>query len=174
MPQMPAAKDIRTARCTIGDRAAFLRDLQAIAAEHETHIICFNADVIAGRIHAAVAVSRAFRAFQEGMAISNTLEMEALLFASGSRQCTIAAGFGVHAGKNRLFVCCFPLRKAVWAALESVLQFTAENWDVVSPKKRKILMRTFAISPEEIAAAGGNHRIIDLVLERVALLQVMR
>ena len=35
-------------------------------------------------------------------------------------------------------------------------------------------MKTFAISPEEIAAAGGDERIVDLVLERVALLQVMR
>jgi len=174
MSQMPVAYNIRAARCTIHDRAAFLRDLQAIAAGYDTHIICFNADVIAGRAHAAMAVALAVRAFQEGAAISNTLEMEALLFASGSRQCSIAAAFGVHEGENRLFVCCFPAREPIWAALVPLLQFTDENWDVVDPKKRAILMMMFMISPEEIAAAGRDDRIVDLVLERVALLQFMR
>jgi KEOPS complex subunit Cgi121 len=168
------ARDIRAARCIVHDRAAFLRDLQAIAADYDTHIICFNADVIAGRVHAAAAVARAVRAFQEGAAISNTLEMESLLYASGSRQCSIAAAFGIHKGENRLFVCCFPARKPIWAVLEPILQFTDENWDVINLKKRTILMKTFTISPEEIGAAGGDDRIVDLVLERVALLHVMR
>jgi KEOPS complex subunit Cgi121 len=171
---MPVAEDIRTARCTINDRAAFLRDLRAITTDYETHVICFNADLIAGRVHAAVAVSRAVQAFQEGVAISNTLEMESLLFASGSRQCSIAADFGIHVGENRLFICCFPVRKPIWAVLESLLQITDENWDAIDPKKRETLMKTFVISPEEIAAAGGDDRIIDLILERVALLQVIR
>jgi tRNA threonylcarbamoyladenosine modification (KEOPS) complex Cgi121 subunit len=35
-------------------------------------------------------------------------------------------------------------------------------------------MVTFGISREVIAAAGGEGRMIELVLERVALLQVLR
>ena len=35
-------------------------------------------------------------------------------------------------------------------------------------------MKMFLISSDEIAAAGGDNRIVDLVLERVALLQVLR
>lgn len=170
----PDASDIRPARCTIPDPAAFLRDLRAVAAGHETRIICFNADLIAGRVHAAAAVARAVRAFEEGDTISNTLEMEALLFAAGSRQCTVAASFGIHEGENRLFICCYPARPGLFAALDPFFRFVDENWDTINPEKRTQLMETFSISPEEITAAGGNGRIVDLVLERVALLQVMR
>jgi KEOPS complex subunit Cgi121 len=174
MLHLPAASDIRAARCTIRDRAAFLRNLQAVAADHNTHIICFNADIIAGRVHAAAAVALAVRAFEEGITISNTLEMESLLFAAGSRQCNIAASFGIHEGENRIYICCYPAQVEVWAALVPLFHFTGESWDTIDTERRELLMRTFAISPEEIAAAGGNGRVVDLVLERVALLQVMR
>jgi KEOPS complex subunit Cgi121 len=174
MHTIPAARDIRAARCTIRDLAAFLCDLRAVAADHDTRIICFNADMIAGRVHAAAAVARAVRAFEEGVPISNTLEMESLLFAAGSRQCNTAASFGIHQGENRVYICCYPERAGVWAALEPLFHFVRESWDTIDPEKRSILMETFAITPEEIAAAGGDRRIVDLVLERVALLQVMR
>jgi len=174
MPHLPVTSDIRAARCTIRDPAAFLRDLRAVAAGYDTHIICFNADVIAGRVHAAAAVTRAVRAFEEGATISNSLEMEALLFAAGSRQCNIAATFGIHEGKNRVYICCIPARADVWAALEPLFRFVEGRWDTIDSEKSKQLMETYAISHEEIAAAGGDARIVDLVLERVALLQVMR
>ena len=54
------------------------------------------------------AVAQAARAFQEGTNISNTLEMEALLYAAGSRQCNIASSFGIHEGENRIYLCCSP------------------------------------------------------------------
>jgi KEOPS complex subunit Cgi121 len=171
---LPAANDIRAARCSVRNPAAFLRDLRGVAASQDAHIICFNADMIAGRVHAASAVARAVRAFDEGDIISNTLEMEALLHAAGSRQCNIAASFGIHEGENRLYICCFPMRAGVWTALEPLFCYTDENWDTIGPEKIKQLMETFAISAAEITATGGEGRIVDLVLERVALLQVMR
>ena len=174
MHPLPVASDIRAARCTILDPASFLRDVRSVAACHDTHIICFNADMIAGSIHAATAVMRAVRAFELGDTISNTLEMEALLFAAGSRQCNIAASFGFHNGENLVYICCYPARDAVWVALESLFSFVQEGWDIIDTEKRDLLMKTYGISPEEIEAAGGNGRIVDLVLERVALLQVMR
>lgn len=174
MYPVPSACDIRAARCSIRDQAAFLRDLRAIATAHSTHIICFNADMIAGRIHAATAVANAVRVFDEGIAISNTLEMESLLFAAGSRQCNTAASFGIHAGENRVYICCIPVQPEVWKALEPHFLFVQEDWDSIDSGKRDRLRETYAISQEEIAAAGGDERIIDLVLERVALLQVMR
>jgi len=170
----PSASDIRSARCTIRDLAAFLRDLRVVAADHDTHLICFNAVMIAGRVHAATAVARAVRAFGEGKTISNTLEMESLLFAAGSRQCNIAASFGLHEGENEVYICCYPERGDVWAALDPLFRFVKESWDTIDSEKRRHLMEIFAISSEEIEAAGGNGRIVDLVLERVALLQVMR
>jgi KEOPS complex subunit Cgi121 len=174
MPGQPAASDIRTARCSVHDLTSFLRDLRDVAVVHNTHIICFNADLIAGRIHAATAVARAVRAFEDGVAISNTLEMESLLFAAGSRQCSVAAAFGIHTGENRLYICCYPAIETAWAALEPLFDFVLESREIIDPEKRARLMEWFAISGDEIGAAGGNERIVDLVLERVALLQVMR
>ena len=171
---MPAATEIRAARCSIGNLAAFLQDLRTVATAHNTHIICFNADMIAGRVHAATAVASAVRAFEEGVTISNTLEMESLLFAAGSRQCSTAASFGIHAGENRVYVCCIPVQPEFWKALEPLFLFVQEDWDSIDSGKRDRLRETYAISQEEIAAAGGDERIIDLVLERVALLQVLR
>jgi KEOPS complex subunit Cgi121 len=174
MHTLPAAIDIQTARCTIHETAVFLRDLRTIAGKYDTHIICFNADIIAGRVHAAAAMARAVRAFEKEEPISNTLEMEALLFAAGSRQCNIAASFGIHEGENRVYICCYPVRAEIWTALEPLFHFVKESWDTIDPEKRRLLMDTFAISPEEITAAGDDDRITDLVLERVALLQIMR
>jgi KEOPS complex subunit Cgi121 len=166
--------DIRAARCTIYDRDSFLRDLQTVAKLYETHVICFNADMIAGRKHAQAAVAHAVRAYQEGTNISNSLEMEALLYAAGSRQCSIAGPFGIHKGENRVYLCCFPMREGILAELESLFQFVQESWDTIDQEKKGLLLETYGISPEEIAAAGGDVRILDLVLERVALLRVIR
>lgn len=169
-----SAADVRPARCSIRETAAFLRDLRTIAGAHDTHIICFNADLVAGRIHAATAVARAVRARHEGRAVSNGLEMESFLFAAGSRQCSVASSFGVHMGENRLFVCCYPIREGIWTDLETLFSFTSENWDEIDPEKRARLMTFFGITEEEIAAAGGEERLLDLVLERVVLSEVNR
>lgn len=170
----PADTDIRAASCTITDRAAFLEQIRGIAAEYDTHIICFNADIIAGRVHAATAVMLASRAFEGGVNISNTLEMEALLYAAGSRQCTVGASFGIHEGENRLWICCLPAHKNCWTAFERLVRLNGDVQDQINMEKLQRLMEIFAISSEELDAAGGDARIIDLVLERVALLQVLR
>jgi KEOPS complex subunit Cgi121 len=170
----PATIDIRAAYCTITDRSAFLRDLRTVATDHNTHIICFNADMIAGRVHAVAAITQAVRAFNEGLNISNTLEMESLLYAAGSRQCNIAASFGIHDGENRTWVCCFPQQEKIWLPLKPLFQDTQEDWDTIDHERKKRLVKTFSISSEEIEAAGGDRYIVNLVLERVALLQVLK
>jgi len=165
---------IRTAYSTINDRAIFLRNLHAVAGDYHTHIICFNADMIAGKIHAEMAIAQAVRAFEEGTNISNTLEMESLLYAAGSRQCNVASSFGIQEGENRVWIGCSPDRDDVWTALTPLFRYTHEDWDTIDAVKKVCLMKFFSISQEEIDASGGDGHIIDLVLERVALLQVLR
>jgi KEOPS complex subunit Cgi121 len=48
-----------------------------------------------------------------------------------------------------------------------------ENWEVISKEKRLRLASLFAIPDDELAAAGES-RFADLVIERVALLDVFR
>jgi KEOPS complex subunit Cgi121 len=167
--------NIRAALCSIDDKPGFLLVLKEVARRFNTHIICFNADMLAGRRHAESAVLHAVSSFESGDAISNTLEMEALLYAAGSRQCNVAALFGIHEGVNHLWVCCYPSADSVWDALTPVLQFYDANaWDGIDHKKREHLMQLYEITPEELESLDRGDRFADLVLERVALLNVMR
>jgi KEOPS complex subunit Cgi121 len=167
------ACDVRTATCFVSDQIAFLQKIRNIAELFDTHIICFNSGMLAGKRHARTALRHAVRSFHNGSMVSNTLEMEALLFAAGSRQCSVAALFGVHDGDNTMFVCCYPTRDSVWDALTPLMSITDENRDHIDPHKRAYLMKHFGITEEEIATCSGDC-ITELVLERIALLEVYR
>lgn len=173
MEQQEFSAGIRYATVTITDKKAFLSHVHAAADRHMTRIVCFDADRIAGRLHAEKALRFAHRAASGGTMIANSFEMEALLYAAGTRQCSVAVPFGIHAGENRLYVCCCPDVPAVWQDLASCMRFAEESLCELSPEKAARLRELFAISPEELAAAGED-RIQDLVLERVALLEVSK
>ncbi|MFA6332586.1 MAG: KEOPS complex subunit Cgi121 [Methanoregula sp.] len=167
--------EIRAARCSIDDKAGTLRALQETARCFNTHITCFNADLLAGRRHAESAMRHAIRACIAGETISNTLEMEALLYAAGSRQCNVAASFGIHEGENNLWICCYPSCDGVWDALSPVMQLQdGSSWDAMDRRKQERLMQVFGITKEEQDSLDGADRFADLVLERVALLEVIR
>lgn len=167
--------EIRAALCRIDDKGAFLQVLKTISQRFNTHIICFNADMIAGKRHVESAVLHAVRSFRRGDAISNTLEMEALLYAAGSRQCNVAASFGIRKGENRLWVCCYPPGGGVWETLTTILQLQdRDTWEGIDQKKQEKLMQIFEITPAELDSLDNTDRIVDLVLERVALLDVLR
>ena len=165
--------EVRTAIFRVSGCARFLGDLRAVASAHGTRIICFNADLIAGRAHVDAAIVRALRAVHSGTAISSSLEMEALLYASGSRQCTTAERFGIHEGKNRAYVCFLPPDEPAFRDLSALMEFVDEDWESLSDQKRERLREAFGITPAELEAAGPG-RLRDLVLERVALLEVYR
>lgn len=165
---------IRQFRVTIHDRDDFLRLVRDLSLRHGVHIILFNADLMAGRAHAESATAHAFRAFERGNRISNSVEMEALLYAAGSRQCVQGARFGVHPGMNRIYLCICPEDSAVWEALRKTGEdCSGEDWEQFSDRKIAELREIFGITEEEIAVTG-NGRLQDLVLERVALLEVYR
>jgi KEOPS complex subunit Cgi121 len=164
--------DIRMARCSVQNKHLFLDALREIALKFELHIICFNADMVAGERHVRSAVFNAMRSFCEGTPIANTLEMEVLLFAAGSRQCSVASSFGIHDGENRLYICCVPPCDDVWEALVPLLDLNEEE-PVMNANKRARVMTLFEITDQELEAAGSD-RLTDLVLERVALLNATR
>jgi KEOPS complex subunit Cgi121 len=167
--------EIRAATCRIADVPAFLSRLREVAKQFSTHLICFNADMLAGKRHAETALRYAVRSCRKGTAISNTLEMEALLYAAGSRQCNVAASFGIHEGENHLWICCYPFSSGIWEALRTDFSFPGEErWDSIDGKKRDNLMKIFGISPDELSTLDNPEKIEDLVLERVALLEVQR
>ncbi len=158
---------------TVEDRSEFLSLIQSIARKNSTHIICFNADNMAGHRHVKAALHYAQRSFSSGKCISNSFEMEALLFAAGSRQCNLAVSFGIHEQENAVFVCSYPVNGNVWEELSHHMHFVSEAWEEITPEKEERLRSIFSITPEEIVMVGIE-RIVDLVLERIALLEVYR
>ncbi len=166
--------EIRSAVISIPDRDGFLGILRTIMSAHHATIVCFNADSMAGRRHAKAAISHAIRSFSEGLPIAKTLEMEALLYAAGTRQCADAGILGIHEGENRAYVCCIPPDRAVWDALAPLMHFVDDAWDQPDPARVRRLKKLFAITEEEVSAAGGESRLQDLVIERVALLDAYK
>jgi KEOPS complex subunit Cgi121 len=165
--------EIRQARLFVENRNEFLRIIQEIAQRKSTHLVCFDANNMAGRGHAEVAIQYARRSFFSGKAISNSFEMEALLFAAGSRQCNIAALFGVHEQENEIFVCSYPINECVWEDLSKYMHFVDEIWEEITPDKEDRIKSLFGITQEELELVGTD-RIKDLVRERIALLEVNR
>jgi KEOPS complex subunit Cgi121 len=169
----PDEFEIRTAIFRVSGCSQFLSDLRAVATARSTRIICFNADMVAGRAHVKAAMVRALRSVCAGTAISSSLEMEALLYASGSRQCSTAERFGIHEGWNRAYVCLCPPDDPAVRNLSVLMKFVDEDWEPLSDQKMARLRQAFGITAGELQAAGPG-RFRDLVLERVALLEVYR
>ncbi|MDN7024845.1 hypothetical protein FGU65_08085 [Methanoculleus sp. FWC-SCC1] len=165
--------ELYQARTDISEKVSFLQQVRAIAEKYGTHIILFDADRMAGEEHVRSALRHAWRSYSEGTPIANSFEMEALLYAAGTRQCLLAANYGIRTGENRLYVGICPPSGGARDELATVLQFVDEDWETIDPDKAKRLQEIFGITPEELAVVGRG-RIQDLVLERVALLEVYR
>ena len=165
--------EIRLATVTIGHRDEFLQTLRTVGKRNTTSIICFDAEKMAGPDHVETAIQHAQRSFFSEKPISNSFEMEALLFAAGSRQCSAATLFGIHSGVNILFVCICPPKDKVWAELTPHMHFVADIGDTWTKEKATRLMKLFDISQNEVDLVGED-RLKELVLERIALLKVYR
>ncbi len=159
--------------CEVESIRDFLATMRGIAGRHNTHIICLNADVIAGRRHAETALEHAWRSTKSGEPIARTPEMEVLLYASGSRQCQDASSFGIHEGKNRCYFCIMPADMGAERELDRIVTVTDEDWEIIDDKKAQMLMELFGITAEEVEVVG-RERLRELVIERVALLDVYR
>jgi KEOPS complex subunit Cgi121 len=170
----PEAKyEIRQAIMTVYDRDATLRLIQEIGRHYSVNIICFNAEMLAGREHADAAIQHARRSIISLKPISNSFEMESLLFAAGSRQCSVAAAFGIHEGENKMFVCLYPNHEEAWKVLAHHMRFVLETWDEWPLQKVARLISLFGITQDELETVDHSH-LKDLILERIALLEVCR
>lgn len=168
------ACDIHRAVFTVDENVAFLGEVRKAADEFGTHIILFDADRLAGRDHVEAALRHAWRSWAGGEPIANSLEMEALLYAAGTRQCQTASSFGIHPGENRSYIAVCPPAPGVRDRLAGLVRFVDdEREEEIDPAKRARLAELFGITPEEVTVVG-EERFRDLVIERVALLDVYR
>jgi len=161
-------------RMCIHDLEGFLKRIQDISRRNDAHVILFNAMNMAGKAHTESALHHAFRALDQGSMISSRVEVESLLYAAGSRQIVHGTRFGVQKGENAAYLCICPDNAS---ARRELMKFCSpadhEDWDSITPAKAACLCELFSITPQEAEVVGPG-RIRELVLERVALLEVYR
>ncbi len=163
---------IRYATVTVDDPAAFLAAVRWVGEETGTRIILFDAEKMVGRGHVEAALTHAARSWARGDPIARTVEMEALLYAAGTRQTRIGRTFGLHEGENRCWIAVTPPADRAWTLLLGLVRFEPEP-DGLAPVHRRRLCDLFGITAAELGVVGEN-RLAELVLERVALLDANR
>ena len=152
----------------IKDVEIFLSKIKEMGNGKDTVILALDADKLAGKKHLMFAIEKAIDSFKTGRNIANDLGKEIMLYASGTRQINRAMKIGVHNGNNNI---------ALVAIGEDVdlSAFDIMPKDVLQYEgsKSRALMDIFNITDEEIKAAGVD-KIPELVLERVALVDVLK
>ena len=169
--------EIRRACADITSEAEFLAAIRTVADAAESAVICIDADRVAGEAHVRAALAHAIRSFYvEETPVANSFEMETLLWTGATRQCNEATRFGIHTGRCRLFVVICPPSDKAAAKLSAIMTFydgEEDGWEEIGEAKRERLRTLYGITPEEEVVVGPE-RFAELVIERVALLEVYR
>jgi KEOPS complex subunit Cgi121 len=156
----------------IENKELFLKKIKEIKetnAEKNLAIQAFDADKLAGKEHLTFAIEKAINSFKKGTNVANDLGKEIMLYAAGTRQINRAVKIGVHDGWNNIAI----VAVGDLIDLSAFDEITPSNVLKYSGSKNSVLMDIFNITEEEIEAAGAD-KIPELVLERVALVDVMK
>ncbi|MDP3104560.1 MAG: KEOPS complex subunit Cgi121 [Candidatus Methanoperedens sp.] len=146
----------------------FLHKLKKISIENNLTIQALDADKIAGEEHIRFAVEKALNSFRTGTAIANDLSKEIMLYAAGTRQISRAVKLGIHKGENNIVLVAVGDAK-----LSGFDEIRHEHVLAYNESKKEALMKAFGITNEELEAAG-EEKLPELVLERVALVDVIK
>ncbi|MBE0522899.1 MAG: hypothetical protein IBX40_00955 [Methanosarcinales archaeon] len=159
----------------ITDNNIFIKQLSDIASRYTITVQALNADLLSGVRHIQFAVEKAIRSFESGKNTANNLGMEIMLYASGSRQIEKAINLGVKRGENRVAIVLVAENVSDEAVFDIRNLLNSEDASIVdySDSKKENLLRIFNITAAELEAVGED-KIPELVLERVALVDVMK
>ena len=153
----------------IENKELFLKKIKEISTGKNLAIQAFDADKLAGKEHLTFAIEKALDSFKKGTNIANDLAKEIMLYAAGTRQINRAVKIGVHDGWNNIAIVAI----GDMIDLSAFNEITQRNVLQYSGSKKSALMDIFNITEIEIEAAGAD-KIPELVLERVALVDVMK
>ena len=157
------------ARGRVRDRDAVVREAQDWALRRDSEILLADASAVFGREHLESAALHAERAGAAGLMATRSLSMEALLYLAGQRQVADAIAMaGIKDATATVAVVIFgdaPVDEVIahlgWSRDDGVLKAAGKDPGILGI--RDIERRTV---PEA--------RIVDLALERTALLDVMK
>lgn len=164
---------------SVGDVDAFLECLTEATAPAVYQV--FDADRIAGREHLFFAAVNAVKAVQSGSAISRSLAIETLLYASCDNQISKALdATGISGSTSRVALVVLARgRKAAEGAFDRAsLELGGADDSVLGLDADKIerVKDIFGVTDAEIEAVGGSDEeaLCRLLVERGALLALRR
>jgi KEOPS complex subunit Cgi121 len=154
---------------TVADLDGFVARLGDIGEEHDATVQAFDARYVVSRRHLARAVELADRAFERGENVARDRAVEILLYAAGRRQINRALEMGVSEGETPVVVVVDGGDEGRAAEAVSALEAISPA-DTLGEYDRERVTAFFDVSEAELAAADAT--LADIVLERVALLDV--
>ncbi len=168
---------------SISNVADFLSRLKAIAHKCAVTIQAMDAELIAGEEHIRSAVKKAIRALEREKGITSDLGLEILLYAAGKRQIERALGMGVTEGKKKVAIVIVDERgeKDLEVVAEEVkrkigieeVPIRELESELSNSNKKERIKEFYKITEDEVNAVG-EEKLKMLVLERVALLDVLK
>ena len=154
-------------RASIEEPESFVGRLRSEAAKLGATVEAYDAGAILGSEHLIVAWERAQRAFSNGSAASDSVAMEARVYASCERQINVAISkTGVKPGNAGVALVSEDAK-----AMETVAKALglARDDSVLAPTREKLAL--WGIAGPKDAPAG---KTADLIFERMCLLEVER
>jgi len=166
----------------------FLASLKNIARKYDVTIQAMDAELIAGEEHINSAVKKALRAVDRNRNITNDLGLEILLYAAGRRQIERALAMGVSKseGAKRVAIVIVDAAASREKDLEGVAEEVKRKIGIQEEPiseleleleykgdKKEGIMKFFDITEAELKAVGES-KLKQLVLERVAMLDVLK
>jgi len=161
---------------SIPDLPAFLKSLNDFSAEYGVKIQSFDARKIVDADHIMFAVHRASVAFAAGTNQAKEIGLESMRFSSGQKQIDKSFSMGLIQGENRgLFVFFGASDEQSKSAQNAFCGVFSLKEDVPFSldEKKPFLMKQFGITDEELNVVGDD-KLKELVMERVALVDVVR
>ena len=132
-------------------------------------ILLMDADLVFGKEHIESAVEHATRAFERDKNVASTKMMEVLLYASGERQLSTAnKKMGIGPKTRDVTVVVSDYKK-----LDEVATTLGIKRDDSKLEGRVEMLGRFGISKKAIASVP-KVKVLDLVLERVAMVDMLK
>ncbi|HDM36790.1 MAG TPA: TIGR00295 family protein [Candidatus Syntrophoarchaeum butanivorans] len=159
----------------IRDVNSLMRKISKISKERGVVIQLVDGELVAGVEHVKSAVKKAIRSMREGEQIASNPALEILLYMSGTRNISRALEMGVKEGKG--VVCLVLLGDNIDESLKQqifeLLSFEPHGVPGYDDERKARLMDFFEITETELGAVGED-KLEKLVMERVALLEVLK
>ncbi|MDY6779821.1 MAG: KEOPS complex subunit Cgi121, partial [Halobacteria archaeon] len=170
----PRSAETRVVEAEVGfeDVDALLDSVDAVSEEHAVGAQVFDPNYVVSPEHLREASEKAVRSFDREENIADSLGMEILLYAAGTRQIDLATRVGPKEDSEDIVFVLVGGSTDVDDAVDAVLDVEG-----VSPTHgidycdEERVRDFFGITSDEVDAVGEN-KLEYLVLERVALLDI--